>query len=124
GIGKGSVGLEDVWGADLIIVAGRNPGTNHPRMLTALEKAKRAGTRIVTINPLPEAGMRRFKNPQTVRGLAGRGTELTDLFLQIKVGGDLALFSALNRLLLRAGDGALDRDFIDRCTHGFEEFAA
>ncbi|WP_199041366.1 FdhF/YdeP family oxidoreductase [Glycomyces salinus] len=124
GIGKGSVRLEDVWAADLIIVAGQNPGTNHPRMLTALEKAKRSGARIVTVNPLPEAGMRRFKNPQTARGLAGRGTDLTDLFLQIKVGGDLALFSTLNRLLLRAGEGALDRDFIDRCTHGFEEFAA
>ncbi|GAB4000903.1 FdhF/YdeP family oxidoreductase [Glycomyces albus] len=124
GIGKGSVRLEDVWAADLIIVAGQNPGTNHPRMLTALEKAKRAGARIVTVNPLPEAGMQRFKNPQTARGLAGRGTELTDLFLQIKVGGDLALLSALNRLLLRAGDGALDRDFIDRHTHGFEQFAA
>ena len=124
GIGKGSVRLEDVWAADLIIVAGQNPGTNHPRMLTALEKAKRAGARIVTVNPLPEAGLQRFKNPQTARGLAGRGTALTDLFLQIKVGGDLALFSALNRLLLRAGDGALDRDFIDRHTHGFEAFAA
>ena len=122
GIGKGSVRLEDLWAADLIIVAGQNPGTNHPRMLTALEKAKRAGARIVTVNPLPEAGMRRFKNPQTARGLAGRGTELTDLFLQIRVGGDLALFSALNRMLLRAG--AVDRDFIDRYTHGFDAFAA
>jgi len=122
GIGKGSVALEDLWAADLIIVAGQNPGTNHPRMLTALEKAKRAGARIVTVNPLPEAGMRRFKNPQAARGLAGRGTELTDLFLQIRVGGDLALFSVLNRLLLRAG--AIDRDFIDRYTHGFEALAA
>ncbi|THV40158.1 FdhF/YdeP family oxidoreductase [Glycomyces buryatensis] len=124
GIGKGSVSLEDLWAADLIIVAGQNPGTNHPRMLTALEKAKRAGARIVTVNPLPEAGMQRFKNPQAARGLAGRGTELTDLFLQIKVGGDLALFSAVNRMLLRAGEGAIDRDFIDEYTHGFEDLAA
>ncbi|GAB3233324.1 FdhF/YdeP family oxidoreductase [Glycomyces halotolerans] len=124
GIGKGSVKLEDLWAADLIIVAGQNPGTNHPRMLTALEKAKRAGAKIATVNPLPEAGMRRFKNPQTARGLAGRGTDLTDLFLQIKVGGDLALFSALNRLLLGAGDEAIDRDFIDEHTHGFDAFAA
>ncbi|WP_100444738.1 FdhF/YdeP family oxidoreductase [Glycomyces xiaoerkulensis] len=122
GIGKGSVRLEDLWEADLIIVAGQNPGTNHPRMLTALEKAKRAGARIATVNPMPEAGMRRFKNPQTARGLVGRGTELTDLFLQIKVGGDLALFGAINRMLLR--DDAIDRDFIDRHTHGFDAFAA
>ncbi|GAB3653050.1 FdhF/YdeP family oxidoreductase [Glycomyces tarimensis] len=122
GIGKGSVSLEDVWAADLIIVAGQNPGTNHPRMLTALEKAKRAGARIVTVNPLPEAGMRRFKNPQAARGVAGRGTELTDLFLQIRVGGDLALFSVLNRMLLRAG--AIDRDFVEEYTHGFDALAA
>jgi molybdopterin-dependent oxidoreductase alpha subunit len=127
GIGKGSVLLDDLYQADLIIVAGQNPGTNHPRMLTALEKAKRAGARIATVNPLPEAGMQRFKNPQTARGLAGRGTDLTDLFLQIKVGGDLALFSLLNRMLMRAEaetPGVLDRDFIERYTHGFDAFAA
>jgi molybdopterin-dependent oxidoreductase alpha subunit len=122
GIGKGSVTLDDLQQADLIIVAGQNPGTNHPRMLTALEKAKRAGARIATVNPLPEAGMQRFKNPQTARGLAGRGIDLTDLFLQIKVGGDLALFSLLNRMLLRRD--AIDRAFIDEYTHGFEAFAA
>ncbi|MBO3734942.1 FdhF/YdeP family oxidoreductase [Glycomyces niveus] len=127
GIGKGSVTLDDLHQADLIIVAGQNPGTNHPRMLTALEKAKRAGARIATVNPLPEAGMQRFKNPQTARGLAGRGTDLTDLFLQIKVGGDLALFSILNRLVLRAAEtdpAAIDRHFIDAHTHGFDAFAA
>ncbi len=127
GVGKGSVTLDDLHQADLIIVAGQNPGTNHPRMLTALEKAKRAGARIATVNPLPEAGMQRFKNPQTARGLIGRGTDLTDLFLQIKVGGDLALFSILNRMLLRAAEmapGVIDREFIDAHTHGFDAFAA
>lgn len=122
GIGKGSVLLEDLYKADLIIVAGQNPGTNHPRMLTALEKAKSGGTKIISINPLPEAGLERFKNPQTPRGLAGGGTALTDLFLQVRLGGDQALFRALNRLVLDT-DGALDEDFIRTHTHGFEEFA-
>ncbi|GAA2318462.1 formate dehydrogenase [Streptomyces caniferus] len=122
GIGKGSVLLEDLYKADLIIVAGQNPGTNHPRMLTALEKAKAGGTKIISINPLPEAGLERFKNPQTPRGLAGGGTALTDLFLQVRLGGDQALFRALNRLVLDT-DGALDEDFIRTHTHGFEEFA-
>ncbi|MEU6329558.1 FdhF/YdeP family oxidoreductase [Streptomyces sp. NPDC047049] len=122
GIGKGSVLLEDLYQADLIIIAGQNPGTNHPRMLTALEKAKAGGTKIISINPLPEAGLERFKNPQTPRGLAGGGTALTDLFLQVRLGGDQALFRALNRLLLDT-DGALDEDFIRTHTHGFEEFA-
>ncbi|WP_234401890.1 FdhF/YdeP family oxidoreductase, partial [Thermobifida halotolerans] len=127
GVGKGSVLLEDLYRADLIIVAGQNPGTNHPRMLTALERAKRGGARIVTVNPLPEAGLQQFKNPQTARGLAGGGTRLTDLFLQIRLGGDLALFRAWNRMLLEADrarpGSALDRDFVAEHTHGFEEFA-
>src|SRR5215467_6867860 len=68
GVGKGSVGLEDIHNAKLLVIVGQNPGTNHPRMLTALEKAKRQGARIIAVNPLPEAGLIRFGNPQTVRG--------------------------------------------------------
>ncbi|MGF1429119.1 FdhF/YdeP family oxidoreductase [Kitasatospora sp. LaBMicrA B282] len=123
GVGKGSVSLKDLYQADLIIVAGQNPGTNHPRMLSALERAKRAGATVVSVNPLPEAGLERFKNPQHARGLVGGGTKLTDLFLQIRLGGDLALFRALNQLLLAAEDG-IDREFIAEHCHGFEEFAA
>ncbi|MYV97145.1 FdhF/YdeP family oxidoreductase [Streptomyces sp. SID3343] len=128
GVGKGSVSLEDLYRADLIFVVGQNPGTNHPRMLSALEKAKQAGASIVAVNPLPEAGLLRFKNPQKVSGMLGSGTQLTDEFAQIRVNGDLALFRALNRLLLEAEDAApgtvLDRAFIDEHAHGFEEFAA
>ncbi|NUP44942.1 MAG: FdhF/YdeP family oxidoreductase [Streptomyces sp.] len=129
GVGKGSVLLDDLHQADLIIVAGQNPGTNHPRMLSALERAKAGGAKIISINPLPEAGLERFKNPQTPRGLVGGGTALTDLFLQIRLGGDQALFRALNRLILEAaettpGAGAVDEEFIREHTHGFEEFAA
>ncbi|MEU2686298.1 FdhF/YdeP family oxidoreductase [Streptomyces hygroscopicus] len=130
GVGKGSVLLEDLHKADLIIVAGQNPGTNHPRMLSALEKAKANGAKIISINPLPEAGLERFKNPQHARGLAGGGTALTDLFLQIRLGGDQALFRILNKLILEAaeapgaGKGVIDGEFIRAHTHGFEEFAA
>ncbi|MFF7248368.1 FdhF/YdeP family oxidoreductase [Embleya sp. NPDC008237] len=127
GVGKGSVSLEDLYQADLIFVVGQNPGTNHPRMLSALEKAKQAGASIVAVNPLPEAGLLRFKNPQKVSGMLGSGTTLTDEFAQIRLNGDLALFRALNRLLLEAEDAApgtvLDRAFIDEYAHGFEEFA-
>ncbi|MFH8569760.1 FdhF/YdeP family oxidoreductase [Streptomyces sp. NPDC017993] len=126
GIGKGSVLLKDLYQADLIIVAGQNPGTNHPRMLTALEQAKAGGTKIISINPLPEAGLERFKNPQTPRGIAGGGTALTDLFLQVRLGGDQALFRVLNRLILEAAEqdpGSVDEEFIREHTHGFEEFA-
>ncbi|MBR8743213.1 FdhF/YdeP family oxidoreductase [Nocardiopsis sp. MG754419] len=126
GVGKGSVSLEDIYHSDLVIVAGQNPGTNHPRMLSALEKTKRKGGKVVTVNPLPEAGMKAFRNPQNARGLVGRGTELTDLFMQIRVGGDLALFSAVNRLLLEAdrrGEDVLDHAFVQSFTHGFEDFS-
>ncbi|GAA1420912.1 FdhF/YdeP family oxidoreductase [Streptomyces thermospinosisporus] len=121
GVGKGSVLLDDLYKADLIIVAGQNPGTNHPRMLTALEKAKANGARIISVNPLPEAGLERFKNPQTPKGLTA-GAALTDLFLQIRIGGDQALFRLLNKLILQT-EGAVDEEFVREHTHGFEEFA-
>ncbi|MGW2276957.1 FdhF/YdeP family oxidoreductase [Streptomyces sp. NPDC001770] len=121
GIGKGSVSLEDLHQADLIIVAGQNPGTNHPRMLSALEKAKHAGAKIISVNPLPEAGLERFKNPQTPQGMF-KGTALTDLFLQIRLGGDQALFRLLNKLIVQT-EGAVDTAFVDEHTHGYEEFA-
>ncbi|MFF4419291.1 FdhF/YdeP family oxidoreductase [Streptomyces sp. NPDC001549] len=122
GIGKGSVSLEDLHQADLIIVAGQNPGTNHPRMLSALEKAKSAGAKIISVNPLPEAGMERFKNPQTPVGML-KGTALNDLFLQIRIGGDQALFRLLNKLVMET-EGATDEAFIREHTHGYEELAA
>ena len=127
GTGKGTVSLDDLHHADLIFLVGQNPGSNHPRQLSALEEAKRNGGRIVAVNPLPEAGLRRFKNPQKPSGIVGRGTQIADRFLHIKPGGDLALFQALNRLLLEAEDArpgtVLDHDFIDAHTTGFEEFA-
>ncbi|MEU3983261.1 FdhF/YdeP family oxidoreductase [Streptomyces sp. NPDC026672] len=127
GIGKGSVSLDDIHHSDLILVVGQNPGTNHPRMLSALEETKRNGGRVVAVNPLPEAGLIRFKHPQKARGIIGRGTEIADEFLQIRPGGDLALFQALNLLLLEAEDAApgtvLDHSFIDASTTGYDEFA-
>src|SRR3954464_11531101 len=128
GIGKGTVSLEDIGKADLILVVGQNPGTNHPRMLTALADAKRNGTSIVTINPLREAGMVRFKDPQRVDGVLGKGTVLSDQYLQIRINGDLALFQALGRRLLEAEDRApgtvVDRLFIDHKTSGCAAWAA
>ncbi|MEV7865964.1 FdhF/YdeP family oxidoreductase [Streptomyces sp. NPDC088124] len=122
GIGKGSVSLEDMHQADLIIVAGQNPGTNHPRMLSALEKAKAAGAKIISVNPLPEAGTERFKNPQTPQGML-KGAALNDLFLQIRIGGDQALFRLLNKLIVET-PGAVDEEFVREHTHGYEEFTA
>ncbi|MFF8560203.1 FdhF/YdeP family oxidoreductase [Streptomyces albidoflavus] len=127
GIGKGSVSLDDIHEANLVFVVGQNPGTNHPRMLSALEETKRNGGQVVAVNTLPEAGLMRFKHPQKARGVIGRGTEIADQFLHIRAGGDLALFQALNLLLLEAEDEApgtvLDHAFIASDTTGFEAFA-
>ncbi len=122
GIGKGTVLLDDVEDTDLIIVCGQNPGTNHPRMLTSLERAKANGARVVAVNPLPEAGLLRFKNPQRPRGLVGSGTDLADRFLQIRVNGDMALFQAVNARLIERD--AIDHDFIATHTDGFDAYAA
>jgi len=120
GIGKGTVTLEDFDRAEAIFVIGQNPGTNHPRMLSALQRAKRNGCKLVHINPLPEVGMTRFKHPQQVLGLFGAGTELADLFLQVRINGDVALLKGIMKAVLERD--ALDRDFIETYTNGFEDF--
>lgn len=122
GIGKGSVTLDDLEQSDLIFVVGQNPGTNHPRMLTTLETAKRRGATIIAVNPLPEAGLLNFRNPQKVRGVLGKGTALADQYLRVRINGDLALFTLLGRRLLR--DDALDHEFIEQYTDGLDEWAA
>ncbi|MHB8466179.1 MAG: FdhF/YdeP family oxidoreductase [Acidimicrobiales bacterium] len=116
GIGKGTVSLDDIHHAELIFVVGQNPGTNHPRMLNALETATANGARIVAVNPLPEAGLLEFRDPKR----PGKRTKLADLFLQIRVNGDLALFAGLNRLLLDSD--AIDHAFVDRYCTGFDTF--
>src|SRR5882724_1295333 len=104
GVGKGTVKLEEVENAGVIFIIGQNPGTNHPRMLSTLEKAKRAGARIIAVNPLPEAGLLRFKNPQNIRGVIGAGTTLSDFFLQVRINGDVALLKGIMKQLLEDED--------------------
>ncbi|UZG54741.1 FdhF/YdeP family oxidoreductase [Rhodococcus opacus] len=128
GIGKGSVSVPDLENADLILIAGQNPGTNHPRMLSTLEKAKANGAKVIAINPLPEAGLLRFKDPQKVHGVVGDGVQIADEFLQIRIGGDQALFQGLAKLVLDAEDAApgtvLDHDFLREHCAGFDDYAA
>ncbi len=122
GVGKGTVKLEDFEKAELILILGQNPGTNHPRMLTALQKAKRAGAAIVAVNPLKEAGLLAFNNPQEVRGLLGFGTALADQYLQVRIGGDQALLQGVLKGLLARG--AVDQAFVEANTDGFEAMKA
>ncbi|MFN2530350.1 MAG: FdhF/YdeP family oxidoreductase [Pyrinomonadaceae bacterium] len=126
GVGKGTVTLEDFNRAEAIFVIGQNPGTNHPRMLTALQRAKRNGCKLVHINPLPEVGMTRFKHPQEVLSLLGSGTPLADLFLQVKINGDVALLKGISKSVLAVEDRnpgqVIDRQFLRDFTTGFEEY--
>ena len=128
GVGKGTVTLEDFNLARAIFVIGQNPGTNHPRMLTALQKAKRNGCKLVHINPLPEVGMTQFKHPQDVLGWVGKGTTLADLFLQVRINGDVALLKGIMKAVFeeekRRPGRVLDQEFISSYTSGFEEFTA
>ena len=135
GIGKGTVTLADFDKAEAIFVVGQNPGTNHPRMLAALQSAKRRGCRIVSINPLPEAGTSHFKNPQDLKNplraaqvLFGEGTALADLWLPVRIGGDMAVFQGMMKHMLEreaaCPGSVLDKDFISSSTHGFDDLSA
>lgn len=125
GIGKGSVTLDDFNHTDLIIVIGQNPGTNHPRMLTALGEAKKKGSKIITINPLPEVGLLNYKDPQNPLKWVGSGLDLTDLFLQVKINGDVALLKIILKLMLKQEEdvpySVFDYDFIKEKTFGIED---
>ncbi|MCK8494960.1 FdhF/YdeP family oxidoreductase [Spirosoma sp. RP8] len=133
GLGKGSVTLNDIYDAEVIIIMGQNPGTNHPRMLTALQIAKRKGAKIIAVNPLHEAGLSHFKNPQdfmnpikAVGTLLGHGTPIADLHLQVRVNGDMAVLRGIMKHLLRAEEQnpgtVIDHAFINEHTTNYEAF--
>jgi molybdopterin-dependent oxidoreductase alpha subunit len=120
GIGKGTVTLDDFNSADLIIVVGQNPGTNHPRMLTALRDAKKKGASIISINPLIETGMKKFKHPQNPIEMLGFGSKIADKHLKVKINSDQALFRAFSKSLIESGN--VDESFIDKYTNGYDDY--
>ncbi|MFS4456365.1 FdhF/YdeP family oxidoreductase [Maribacter sp. 2304DJ31-5] len=120
GIGKGSVKLDDFEKAEVIMVLGQNPGTNHPRMLSALQKCKENGGKIITINPLKETGLVHFKNPQQIKGIT-QGTSLTDIYLQVKINQDVALLKLIMKKLAALdiqNKEVFDHEFIQEYTNG------
>lgn len=120
GLGKGSVTIDDFHTTDLLISVGQNPGTNHPRALTAYSRCKENGGQIVAVNPMPEAGLMAFREPQAVKTYLGAKQKLADDYLQVRLDGDRALFLAINKELVRR-DRAIDHWFIETFTTGFEE---
>lgn len=125
GIGKGTVKLEDLYQAKLILVIGQNPGTNHPRMMSALSKCKGNGGKVIHINPLPEVGTSKFINPQSPIEILKGGTKLADIYLPVKIGGDMALFQYIqHRLYVRSksDDQIISSNFVNDKTSGFDDW--
>lgn len=124
GVGKGTVLLDDFHKADAIFIFGQNPGTNHPRMLTELQTAARRGAQIVSFNPLKEPGLMNFIHPkEPLPVLTNKATPLSTLYLQPRVGGDLAAIKGMIKHILESEAAApgqvLDQDFIAEHTTGF-----
>jgi molybdopterin-dependent oxidoreductase alpha subunit len=126
GVGKGTVTLHDFELADTIFIIGQNPGTNHPRMLTHLMHAARRGATIISVNPLSEVGVTRFKHPQEVLRLFGSGTKIAKHFVQVRLSGDHAFFKGLCKEILEEDalrpDEIVNCGFLAKKTSGFEEF--
>ena len=104
----------------MIIVVGQNPGTNHPRMLTALRDAKKKGASIISVNPLVETGMKKFKHPQNPVEMLGFGSSIADKHLRVNINSDQALFRAFSKSIIESDN--IDEDFINKYTNGFENF--
>lgn len=121
GVGKATVRLDDFYKTEAVFILGQNPGTNHPRMLSALQRCVRNGGKIVSVNPLKEAGLLGFAHPQEISGLLGRFTPLSEVYLQIKINGDQALLKGLAKVLLAHPD-RIDTAFIEKHTEGFEAY--
>ena len=132
GIGKGTATLEDMESTDLIFIFGNNPGTNHPRMLSSLQMAKDHGAKIIAVNPLPEVSMMRVINPNPQDypnplllpfALLGKGQALADLYLPVRVNGDVATIKGILKELFEREQGehisVIDREFIQTLTEGF-----
>ncbi len=128
GVGKGTVQLDDFDQADLILVLGQNPGTNHPRMLTTLRAAAARGAVIVAVNPLAEPGLIRFAHPQKPLDLIGGGVALAREHVAVQIGGDLAFLQGVAKAVLEAEAArpgtVLDHGFLAEHTAGFAAFAA
>ena len=125
GIGKGTVTLEDIESTDCLLVWGQNPGTNHPRMLTSMERTVLNGGKIVAINPLDETGLKAFSHPQKFSGVVGRATQLACLHLPVRANGDLAVIKGLLKCVLEAERAApgtvVDHAFVQQSTEGYTD---
>lgn len=130
----GTVQLEDFSQCDMMFFFGHNTGVTAPRLLHPLQEARQRGVPVFTFNPLPERGLKRFKNPQDPLEMLspGPGTKMSSDFFQVRSGGDIAAMTGIAKAVLALDDAArehgnprvLDVDFIAEHTDGFAEFEA
>lgn len=122
GVGKGTVSLDDIERTGCLLVMGQNPGTNHPRMLTSLERLVKNGGKIISVNPLFETGLKSFSHPQKVAGALGLATPLCSLHVPVRINGDLPFLKGMLKCAFERDSVSkvIDRDFIAEFTVGFD----
>jgi molybdopterin-dependent oxidoreductase alpha subunit len=118
GSGTSTLSLDDLDRADLAVVAGANPSSNHPRLIVKLAAMRKRGGTVIVVNPMRELGLLRFRIPSQVGSMIF-GSDVASLYLQPHVGGDIAAFKALLKALLERG--AVDREFVRDHVEGWDE---
>ncbi len=122
GSGKGTCALSDFESAELIMVMGQNPASNHPRMMVALYEAAQRGATVIAFNPLKERGFTYFSDPKNVGELIrNEGVAVAQQIHQVRIGGDLAALKGIIKAVFELADhdaSVLDHDFIASHTQG------
>ncbi|KKC35622.1 histidine kinase [Devosia epidermidihirudinis] len=123
-IGKGtaSVELEDLTGTDMIFVIGANPSSNHPRFIHMLKNCRERGGEVIVINPAKEPGLVKFAVPKSPSSMLKGGSEIASLYVQPRIGSDVALLKGIAKVVLEMGQQ--DVSFIDKHSSGFDAFRA
>jgi len=107
GIGSGAVSTTygDVLNADVAIITGSNPTSNHPVASTFFKQARRNGTTVIYIDPR-----------------AGTMSDHADVFCQVKPGTDVAFYNGVLHEVIRLG--LVDEAYVRERTRGFDALAA
>jgi molybdopterin-dependent oxidoreductase alpha subunit len=122
GSGTSSVELEDLVGADMILVIGANPSSNHPRFIHMLKNCRERGGEVIVINPAKEPGLVKFAVPKSPSSMLKGGSEIASHYVQPRIGSDIALMKGIAKAVLEGGYEA--KEFLAAHTSGFDAFKA
>lgn len=118
GVAATTCSYKDLIGTDLIVFFGSNVAVNQPVMMKYLYYAKKAGTKVVVVNPYREPAMEKYWVPSDPES-ALFGTKIADRFFQVEPGGDIAFIHGTLKHLIEQGQ--IKREFIEAHTTGFDE---